>query len=169
MQPRNTSRQLTAESFTPRNGDCWTMSWQKSPALHRAQHLPRLRRRHRRPRLDQRPRHRHRRWQHRDLKHSPQEEYRRSRILIPPASACSAHPAAKPCEGELPEVFPFLGSTRLEEPINRLRVTAVFHAHAHNGRCKESRLRAFPVYNVSAPLLGRPEKATASSKSEMQA
>src|SRR5205823_4475023 len=35
--------------------------------------------------------------------------------------------------GEDPEIFPFLGSSRLEEPINRFRVTAVFHGHAHNG------------------------------------
>jgi hypothetical protein len=42
-------------------------------------------------------------------------------------------PIRQTCEGESPEVFPFLGSTRLEEPINRFRVSAVFHGHAHNG------------------------------------
>ena len=36
-------------------------------------------------------------------------------------------------QGEDPENFAFLGSSRLEEPINRFRVTAVFHGHAHNG------------------------------------
>src|SRR4029079_8571529 len=34
-------------------------------------------------------------------------------------------------EGEPPEIFAYLGSSRLEEPINRYRVTAVFHGHAH--------------------------------------
>ncbi len=36
-------------------------------------------------------------------------------------------------KGEHPEIFAFLGSSRLEEPINRFRVNAVFHGHAHNG------------------------------------
>ena len=36
-------------------------------------------------------------------------------------------------EGEPPEIFPYLGSGRLEEPINRYRVSAVFHGHAHRG------------------------------------
>ena len=40
-------------------------------------------------------------------------------------------------EGEPPEIFAFLGSSRLEEPINRYEVTAVFHGHAHRGaRCR---------------------------------
>ena len=36
-------------------------------------------------------------------------------------------------EGEPLEIFPYLGSSRLEEPINRYRVSAVFHGHAHRG------------------------------------
>src|SRR5438045_9249720 len=36
-------------------------------------------------------------------------------------------------EGEDPEIYAFLGSSRLEEPINRFKATAVFHGHAHNG------------------------------------
>src|SRR6202043_277111 len=103
MQPKNTLRQLTAELFTPRNGDCWTMSWQKSPTLHQAQHLPRLRRRHRRPRLDQRLR--HRRWQHLDLNYSPQGKYQRSRILIPPPFPCSGHRADKPAKASRRKSF----------------------------------------------------------------
>lgn len=63
-------------------------------------------------------------------------------------------------EGESPEIFPFLGSTRLEEPINRLRVSAVFHGHAHNGSAEGKTATGIPVFNVSAPLLQRdtPEK-----------
>jgi Icc-related predicted phosphoesterase len=56
-------------------------------------------------------------------------------------------------EGEHPEIFPFLGSTRLEEPINRLRATAVFHGHAHNGTAEGATATNIPVFNVSAPLL----------------
>jgi Icc-related predicted phosphoesterase len=33
-------------------------------------------------------------------------------------------------QGEDPEIFAFLGAIRLEEPINRFRVSAVFHGHA---------------------------------------
>jgi Icc-related predicted phosphoesterase len=58
-------------------------------------------------------------------------------------------------EGEPPEIFPFLGSSRLEEPINRYEVTAVLHGHAHQG-CPEGRTsKGVPVYNVSMPLLKR--------------
>jgi Icc-related predicted phosphoesterase len=58
-------------------------------------------------------------------------------------------------EGEPPEIFPFLGSTRLEDPLNRYDVSAVFHGHAHRGT-REARTReGIPVYNVAAPLLRR--------------
>jgi len=62
-------------------------------------------------------------------------------------------PIAATVAGEPPEVFPFLGSSRLEEPINRYPVTAVFHGHAHHG-CLEGRTTGgVPVYNVALPLL----------------
>jgi Icc-related predicted phosphoesterase len=55
--------------------------------------------------------------------------------------------------GEDPEIFAFLGSSRLEEPINRFRVNAVFHGHAHNGSSEGSTATGIPVYNVSLPVL----------------
>src|SRR5688572_12462832 len=58
-------------------------------------------------------------------------------------------------EGEPPEIFPYLGSSRLEEPINRYRVTAVFHGHAHRGTAEGRTATGVPVYNVAMPLLGR--------------
>jgi Icc-related predicted phosphoesterase len=58
-------------------------------------------------------------------------------------------------EGEPPEIFPFLGSTRLEEPINRFRVNAVFHGHAHNGSPEAVTATGIPVFNVAAPLLAK--------------
>ena len=52
-------------------------------------------------------------------------------------------------------IYPFLGSSRLEEPLSRYPVTMVFHGHAHHGRL-EGRTRAqVPVYNVCLPLLQR--------------
>jgi Icc-related predicted phosphoesterase len=58
-------------------------------------------------------------------------------------------------EGEPPELFPFLGSSRLEEPLNRYAVTAVFHGHAHHGSLEGRTQRQVPVYNVAIPLLRR--------------
>ena len=61
-------------------------------------------------------------------------------------------------QGEDPEIFPFLGCTRLEEPINRFRVSAVFHGHAHNGAAEGATATGIPVYNVSAPALSKAGK-----------
>ena len=58
-------------------------------------------------------------------------------------------------EGEPLEIFPYLGSSRLEEPINRYRVNAVFHGHAHRGSLEGRTSTGVPVYNVSMPLLAR--------------
>jgi Icc-related predicted phosphoesterase len=58
-------------------------------------------------------------------------------------------------EGEPPEIYPYLGSSRLEEPINRYRVSAVFHGHAHRGSAEGRTASGVPVYNVAMPLLAR--------------
>jgi Icc-related predicted phosphoesterase len=55
--------------------------------------------------------------------------------------------------GEPPPIFPFLGSSRLEEPINRYGATAVFHGHAHHGSPEGKTLTGIPVYNVALPVL----------------
>jgi Icc-related predicted phosphoesterase len=57
--------------------------------------------------------------------------------------------------GEPAEIFPFLGCSRLEEPLNRHGVTAVFHGHAHYGALEGTTKEGVPVYNVAAPLLRR--------------
>jgi Icc-related predicted phosphoesterase len=64
-------------------------------------------------------------------------------------------PVRATVEGEPPEIFPYLGSSRLEEPINRYRVSAVFHGHAHRGVPEGRTSTGIPVYNVAMPLLGR--------------
>jgi len=56
-------------------------------------------------------------------------------------------------EGEPEAIFPFLGSSRLEEPLNRYQVSAVFHGHAHHGSPEGRTQTNIPVYNVSLPLL----------------
>src|SRR5262249_12706878 len=56
-------------------------------------------------------------------------------------------------EGEPEAIFPFLGSSRLEEPLHRYQVTAVFHGPAHHGKPEGKTKRGIPVYNVSLPVL----------------
>ena len=58
-------------------------------------------------------------------------------------------------EGEPRELFPFLGSGRLEEPLNRYRVAAAFHGHAHRGSPEGRTSAGIPVYNVALPVLRR--------------
>jgi Icc-related predicted phosphoesterase len=57
--------------------------------------------------------------------------------------------------GEPKEIYPFLGSSRLEEPLNRIGVSVVFHGHAHRGQAEGRTSTGVPVYNVALPLLRR--------------
>jgi Icc-related predicted phosphoesterase len=56
-------------------------------------------------------------------------------------------------EGEPLDIYPFLGCSRLEDPITRFPVTAVFHGHAHHGAAEGRTRTNVPVYNVSASLM----------------
>jgi Icc-related predicted phosphoesterase len=58
-------------------------------------------------------------------------------------------------EGEPKEIYPYLGSSRLEEPLTRYPVDAVFHGHAHHGAAEGRTRTDVPVYNVSMHLLQR--------------
>jgi Icc-related predicted phosphoesterase len=64
-------------------------------------------------------------------------------------------PVQSTVENEPREIFPYLGCSRLEEPLTRYVVTAVFHGHAHNGTPEGTTRSDTPVYNVSLPLLRR--------------
>jgi Icc-related predicted phosphoesterase len=64
-------------------------------------------------------------------------------------------PIGATVDGEPVEIFPFLGSSRLEEPLNRYRPSVVFHGHAHRGRTDGATSAGVPVYNVALPLLRR--------------
>jgi Icc-related predicted phosphoesterase len=64
-------------------------------------------------------------------------------------------PVQQTVEGEPPEIYPFVGSSRLEEPLNRYPVTLVLHGHAHRGQLEGATAGGTPVYNVSLPLLVR--------------
>lgn len=62
-------------------------------------------------------------------------------------------PVRDTVEGEPPEIFAFLGSSRLEEPLTRLGATAVFHGHAHKGTAEGKTSTGIPVYNVAHSVL----------------
>jgi Icc-related predicted phosphoesterase len=62
-------------------------------------------------------------------------------------------PVASTAVGEPLEIYPFLGSSRLEEPLSRYPVDVVFHGHAHHGAPEGRTKGDVPVYNVSWMLL----------------
>lgn len=63
-------------------------------------------------------------------------------------------PLAATLEGEPPEIWAFLGSDRLAAPIAEHRPHVVLHGHAHAGSFQGA-IGDVPVYNVSAPVIGR--------------
>lgn len=64
-------------------------------------------------------------------------------------------PIAATVEGEAPEIYPFLGTSRLAEVIDRHGADLVLHGHAHNGRCDGKTPAGIPVHNVAITLLQR--------------
>jgi Icc-related predicted phosphoesterase len=62
-------------------------------------------------------------------------------------------PIRETVEGEPVDILPWLGSSRLEEPLSRYAVTAVVHGHAHRGAPEGKTAAGIPVYNVSIPVL----------------
>lgn len=73
-------------------------------------------------------------------------------------------PVAATVQGEPVEIFAFLGSSRLEEPLLRYPVDAVFHGHAHRGTPEGRTINGVPVYNVARPLLQRTQPDAAPFK-----
>jgi len=72
-----------------------------------------------------------------------------------PIALLHSSPIQQTVDGEPLEILPFLGSSRLEEPIGRYPVSLVVHGHAHRGQLQGVTKSGVPVYNVSMPLLGR--------------
>lgn len=55
--------------------------------------------------------------------------------------------------GEPEPIYPFLGCSRLAEPLNRHKVIAAFHGHAHTGSLEGTTTDGIKVYNVAIPIL----------------
>jgi Icc-related predicted phosphoesterase len=64
-------------------------------------------------------------------------------------------PVRDTVKGEPEEIFPFLGCSRLEEPLERYPVNLAFHGHAHRGSLEGKTRVGTPVFNVAMPLLRR--------------
>jgi Icc-related predicted phosphoesterase len=61
-------------------------------------------------------------------------------------------PIAETVQGEPPEIFCFLGSSRLAETIDRFPATAIVHGHAHHGAFEGRTPAGIPVYNCAFDL-----------------
>jgi Icc-related predicted phosphoesterase len=62
-------------------------------------------------------------------------------------------PIAATVRGESPEIFPYLGTSRLAEVADRHGATAILHGHAHHGEREGKTTGGIPVYNVALHLL----------------
>lgn len=75
--------------------------------------------------------------------------------LRSPKTVVVTHYAPVPAtvEGEPPEIYPYLGSSRLAEVVDRHRADLVLHGHAHQGRPDGRTTAGVPVHNVALSLL----------------
>jgi Icc-related predicted phosphoesterase len=79
-----------------------------------------------------------------------------SRLATPQRVAVLHYsPIRSTVASEPAEIIPFLGSSRLEEPLNRYHVAAVVHGHSHGGAPEGQTTTGIPVYNVALPVLKR--------------
>jgi Icc-related predicted phosphoesterase len=62
-------------------------------------------------------------------------------------------PIAQTLEGEPPEIYPFLGCSRLAETIDLFDVDMVFHGHAHHGSHEGKTHKGVPVFNCCFELM----------------
>ncbi len=62
-------------------------------------------------------------------------------------------PIPETLEGEPEQIYPFLGSSRLLDPLETLQPDIVFHGHAHYGSHRGRTPRGIPVLNVARQVL----------------
>ena len=60
--------------------------------------------------------------------------------------------------GEPEQIYPFLGTDRLAEPLDRFEVAVAFHGHAHHGSFEGRTPGGVPGYNVSHDLIRREKR-----------
>jgi len=69
-------------------------------------------------------------------------------------------PVADTVQGESPEIFPYLGSSRLGEVVDRHGADIIFHGHAHHGSPDGKTTAGIPVHNVAIPILQAQQPAS---------
>src|SRR5215831_19459674 len=62
-------------------------------------------------------------------------------------------PVVDTVRGEPTEIWPYLGSSRLAEVIDRHKATIAVHGHAHHGQLEGRTIGGVPVHNVALSLL----------------
>jgi Icc-related predicted phosphoesterase len=62
-------------------------------------------------------------------------------------------PIAATVQGEAVEIYPFLGTSRLAEVVDRHGADLVLHGHAHHGHPEGRTTAGVPVHNVAITLL----------------
>ena len=62
-------------------------------------------------------------------------------------------PIAATVNGEAAEIYPFMGTSRLAEVIDRHGADLVLHGHAHHGTLEGQTTAGIPVRNVAITLL----------------
>jgi Icc-related predicted phosphoesterase len=69
-------------------------------------------------------------------------------------------PIAETVKGEAPEIFPFMGTSRLAEVVDRHGADLVVHGHAHHGKLNGRTTSGVPVHNVAISLLQAQEPSS---------
>jgi Icc-related predicted phosphoesterase len=62
-------------------------------------------------------------------------------------------PIPETIKGEPLEIYPYLGSSRLIETIERFGVDVIFHGHAHHGTHQALTKKGVPVYNCTYHMM----------------
>jgi len=70
-------------------------------------------------------------------------------------------PIAATVQGESPEIFPYLGTSRLAEVVDRHGADLVLHGHAHHGQLEGRTTGGIAVANVAITLLQAQQPPTA--------
>lgn len=77
---------------------------------------------------------------------------------IPKIALLHYSPIKETVIGEPEQIFPFLGSSRLADPLHRRKVYAAFHGHAHAGQLDGTSSGGVKVFNVALPVLKNSNK-----------
>jgi hypothetical protein len=69
-------------------------------------------------------------------------------------------PIQETVQGEAPEIFPFMGTSRLAEVVDRHGADLVVHGHAHHGKLDGRTPAGTAVHNVAISLLQAQEPSS---------